>query len=160
MLSTDFTNGAWLHFPISVAAGGTVTIKVDKVVGANGLLNGLFLGGAGTPPTPLPPPYTIDQPGVKGDWVGLYGADGYVIGGWNGGTTDLVGLPAGVTYTVEQGARYTWSQLAGDIRAPKVPTRASAGRRAGSIPPRPGSASTSAARTAAPSTCTRSTAIG
>ena len=57
MLSTDFTNGAWLHFPISVAAGGTVTIKVDKVVGANtGLLNGLFLGGAGTPPTPLPPP--------------------------------------------------------------------------------------------------------
>ena len=56
MLSTDFSNGAWMHFPITVAAGGSVTIKVDKVVGDNGVLAGLFLGGAGTPPpSPLQP---------------------------------------------------------------------------------------------------------
>ena len=46
----------------------------------------LFLGGAGRHRhrLPPPPPPTIDSPGVQGDWVGNYGADGYVLGAWNG----------------------------------------------------------------------------
>ena len=42
-LSSDFSQGAWLTFPISVAAGGTVTITVNRVAGANAVLSGIFL---------------------------------------------------------------------------------------------------------------------
>jgi hypothetical protein len=105
-----------------VAAGGSVVIKVDRTAGTNAVLGGLFLGGAGTPPPPPPPPptATLDQPGVKGDWVGVYGADGYDLGGWNG-STDLTVLPTGVTATIEQGLRYTWTANAGDVRALENP---------------------------------------
>ena len=44
-LNASFNGGAWLHFPISVSAGGTVTIRVDRSAGANATLSGLFLGG-------------------------------------------------------------------------------------------------------------------
>ena len=56
---------------------------------------------------------------------GWYGANGYVIGGWNAATSDLVGLPAGVTYAVEQGAplQLTGSQFAGNIRALESPNQ-------------------------------------
>jgi subtilisin family serine protease len=54
-LSTSFNAGAWLHFPISVDAGGTVVIRVDRLAGVNALINGLFLG-EGAPP---PPPTTV-----------------------------------------------------------------------------------------------------
>jgi fibronectin type 3 domain-containing protein len=53
-LSTAFDQGAWLHFPISVAAGGTVTVTADRTAGWNAILSGLFLGGA-SGPSPTPP---------------------------------------------------------------------------------------------------------
>ena len=59
---------------------------------------------------------------ASGDWVGNYGADGYVLGAWNG-SSDLVGLPAGVTYTVEQGARHTWVSPTADVRALESPSQ-------------------------------------
>ena len=42
-LSSDFSQGAWVTFPISVAAGGTVTITVNPTAGANAVLSGIFL---------------------------------------------------------------------------------------------------------------------
>jgi hypothetical protein len=69
----------------------------------NGVLSGIFLGGGGTPP-PAP-----------GDWVGRYGADGYVLGAWNG-TSDVVVLPT-ASFSVVQGNRYQWSAGTGDLRA-------------------------------------------
>ena len=45
-LNASFNSGAWLHFPISVGAGGTVTIRVDRTAGSNATLSGLFLGGS------------------------------------------------------------------------------------------------------------------
>jgi hypothetical protein len=33
-----------MSFPISVAAGGTVTITVDRTAGVNAVLSGIFLG--------------------------------------------------------------------------------------------------------------------
>ena len=48
-ITTDFSAGAWMHFPVSVGAGGSVVVTVDRVAGANAVLSGLFLGGAGTP---------------------------------------------------------------------------------------------------------------
>ena len=40
---TDFSQGAWMSFPVSVASGGTVTITVNRTAGANAVLSGIFL---------------------------------------------------------------------------------------------------------------------
>ena len=121
-----FNNGAWVHVPITVGSGGSVLITADNTAGTfNAVLNGLFLGGAGTPPPPPPPPPppTTDIPGVQGNWVGTYGVDGYVLGAWNAPSTDLSSLPAGVTYSLEQGTRYSWttSTTTTDVRALQSP---------------------------------------
>jgi hypothetical protein len=46
-LSTSFNAGAWVHYPITVAAGGSVVIKVVNRAGTGttSVLSGLFLGG-------------------------------------------------------------------------------------------------------------------
>jgi hypothetical protein len=44
VLSSAFNAGAWISFPITVQAGGTVTIAVDRLAGANAVLSGIFLG--------------------------------------------------------------------------------------------------------------------
>ena len=51
--------------------------------------------------------------------MGSYGTQGYVIAAWNQGTSDLVVLPSGVTYTLEQGSRVGtgWPQPTTDVRA-------------------------------------------
>ena len=43
-LSSSFNQGAWVSFPISVAAGETVSIAVDRTAGSNAVLSGIFLG--------------------------------------------------------------------------------------------------------------------
>jgi hypothetical protein len=43
-LSSDFSQGAWVVFPVNVASGGSVTITVDNQnSGANAVLSGVFL---------------------------------------------------------------------------------------------------------------------
>ncbi len=59
-----------MSFPLKVAAGGTVTITVDRTAGPNAVLSGIFLGDAGTPPAS---PVTSAP---QGSWVGTYGASG------------------------------------------------------------------------------------
>ena len=44
MLSNEFVNGAWVSFPVSVEAGGTVAITVSRLAGSNAVLSGIFLG--------------------------------------------------------------------------------------------------------------------
>jgi hypothetical protein len=51
-ITGSFNAGAWMHVPVSVGANGAVVVTVNRVAGANAVLSGLFLGGAGTPPTP------------------------------------------------------------------------------------------------------------
>src|SRR5207253_10434565 len=85
-------------------------------------LSGLFLGGASTPPPP-PPALPFDIPGVQGNWVGTYGADGYALANWSGdNATDLASLPAGATLTLEQGGRGSWVAPTTDVRALTDPT--------------------------------------
>ena len=43
-LACDFNQGAWVSFPISVAAGEAVPFIVDRTAGANAVLSGIFLG--------------------------------------------------------------------------------------------------------------------
>jgi hypothetical protein len=43
-LTSAFNNGAWTHTPVTVPAGGTVTITIDRTGGANAVISGIFLG--------------------------------------------------------------------------------------------------------------------
>ena len=97
---------------------------------------------------PPPPPSRHDRPtqASRATGSGVYGADGYVIGGWNGGD-QRPRRPAGRgDATRSSRARATRGRSSPATSAPsRVPTRASAGRRAGTTRPRPGSGSTSPA---------------
>ncbi len=44
-LTSSFADGAWMTFPVNVAAGGTVTIIVDRTAGQNAVLSAITLGG-------------------------------------------------------------------------------------------------------------------
>ncbi len=61
--------------------------------------------------------------GVQGEWVGQYGADGFVLAGWDDGA-DLVDLPAGVSVSLDQGTRYRWNANTDDVRALEAPDEA------------------------------------
>src|SRR4029453_8128794 len=67
-LSVNFHDGAWIHFPISITAGGTVTITVDRLAGPNAIINGVFLGEGSLPPPDRPSaPQTLSaSPGSAG----------------------------------------------------------------------------------------------
>ncbi len=116
VLSSSFNGGAWVSFPISVAAGGTVTITVDRTAGPNAVLSGIFLGEAGTPPGPT----VSSEP--KGAWVNAVGSAGYDLAGWDG-TQDVSYLP-NASLSVVQGSRYQWASASSDPRALSDPTAA------------------------------------
>jgi hypothetical protein len=44
VLSSDFSQGAWVSLPVSVPAGGAVMITVDRTAGPNAVLSGIFIG--------------------------------------------------------------------------------------------------------------------
>ena len=112
-LSSDFSQGAWVSFPISVAAGGTVTIIVQNnssPATTNAVLSGIFLGEAGAPPGPT----VASAP--QGSWVGAVGSAGYALTGWDGAAGDVSYLP-NASLTLQQGGRYEWAQNTTDPRA-------------------------------------------
>jgi len=49
----------------------------------------------------------------QGTWVGVYGASGSALLGWNGG--DLVSIP-NATLSVDQGQRFIWQNPSSDVR--------------------------------------------
>src|SRR4030095_8797446 len=56
-VTNNVHDGAWMHFPVSVGAGGSVTVTADRTGTGSAVVGGLFLGGSGTaPPAPPPPP--------------------------------------------------------------------------------------------------------
>jgi hypothetical protein len=109
VLSSGFSQGAWVSFPIKVAAGATVSIAVTRLAGPNAVLSGIFLGEGG------PPPGATVSSSPQGNWVSTYGSAGYDLAAWNG-TTDLTELPK-ATVTVEQASRYVWAGSTTDVRA-------------------------------------------
>ncbi len=114
VLSSDFGEGAWVSLPVSVAAGGTVTITVDKTAGVNAVLSGIFLGGAGAPPAA-----TVSN-APQGNWVGTYGSAGYDLAGWEGSTADLSSLP-NASVSLVQGSRYRWVANTKEVQALEAP---------------------------------------
>jgi hypothetical protein len=43
-LNADFSQGAWMTFPINQASNSTLTIMVNHTAGCNAVLEGIFLG--------------------------------------------------------------------------------------------------------------------
>jgi Spherulation-specific family 4 len=113
LLNADFSQGAWASFPISVAAGGTVTITVQNnssPATTNAVLSGVFLGDAGPPPAPKV------ESAPQGKWVNAVGSAGYDLAGWNGTAGDVSYLP-NAALTLQQGSRYEWAANTTDPRA-------------------------------------------
>jgi subtilisin family serine protease len=71
-------------------------------------------------PTPAPTPLPWEQ-APQGDWVGVYGSDGYALLGWES-AGDLVALPQ-ANLTLDQGSRYRWSTTTTSVRALEDPTQ-------------------------------------
>ena len=126
-LSSNFNGGAWVVFPISVAAKETVTITVDRTAGANAVLSGIFLGEShgegnaeaiaegGNPPQPA----VASTP--QGAWVKAVGSAGYDLAGWDGPSGDISYLPD-ASLSLEQGSRFQWAANTTDARALSDPT--------------------------------------
>src|SRR5436309_1392813 len=55
----------------------------------------------------------------QGNWTGSYGADGYALLNWNGGS-DLVSLPQS-SLVLDQGSRYLWSNGTTAVQALQSP---------------------------------------
>ena len=112
----EFSEGKWARFSIYVAAGGTVTITVDRTAGSNAVLSGVFMNtlpGAPANPTVSSAP--------QGSWVGTYGSAGYDLGGWNG-ESDLASMPS-ASVSLAQGSRYVWAPSTEDVRALQSPDK-------------------------------------
>ncbi|HEY8217626.1 MAG TPA: S8 family serine peptidase, partial [Acidimicrobiia bacterium] len=61
----------------------------------------------------------------QGNWVNTTGSQGYVLGAWNNGASDLGVLP-NATFALDQGARYCWvCSTTSDVRALQDPTNTS-----------------------------------
>jgi hypothetical protein len=113
-LSSEFHNGAWVSFPIDVAAGGSVSITVTREAGSNAVLSGIFLGEAGAPPS-----QTVSS-APQGAWVGAVGSAGYDLAGWDGPTGDVSYIP-NATVSLVQGTRYQWTANTTETRALSEP---------------------------------------
>jgi hypothetical protein len=111
----SFSQGAWVSFPIKVAAGASIPITVTRTAGANAVLSGIFLGDSGTPPA-----RAVSSP-PQGSWVGTYGSKGYALAGWNG-STDLSSL-ASASLGLLRGSRYQWAPSTKEARALESPTK-------------------------------------
>jgi hypothetical protein len=111
----EFSNGAWVSFPINVPAGGAVTVTVDRTAGANAVLSGVFLGNAGGPPA-----MTVTS-APEGDWVGTYGKTEYDLLAFNGASDEA--LLSNASVTVEQGSRWQWAAGTTETQALENPSK-------------------------------------
>jgi hypothetical protein len=109
-LSSSFNQGAWVSFPISVAAGESVSIVVERTAGSNAVLSGIFLGEAG------PSPAMKVQSSPQGNPPQEFLATGFVFAAFENGTSDLTFLPD-ASVTLSQGSRYEWAANTADVRA-------------------------------------------
>ncbi len=112
--ASSFNTGVYLDFEVS----GNILITFTDQLGANAVLNGLFLD---PPATPTPTSTTTasfvtEDAATQGNWAGTYGADGYdVIGG-------QASLPSYATVTPSGESSYTWTSATTDPRALQIAT--------------------------------------
>ena len=160
-LTTSFNAGAWMHFPVTVAAGGSIVITVvNRTPRSNSrVLSGLFLGGPGHRHSSTTAADDRSARASRATGSAHYGADGYVIGGLEPARPDLVGAASRgrLHHRAGQPDGQRWPQPTTDVRALESPTQSRApGRRL--VPRHARSASDSRSRrptAAPPSVCRR-----
>ena len=104
---SNFINGAYLVWNLT----GHVKIQVTNIGGINPVLSGLFFGGSAIP-YPPPPTATFVQTDAttKGNWKGVYGADGYNV------IQDSVAYPTYATVAPGSVSSWTWAASTTDVR--------------------------------------------
>ncbi|HUS06415.1 MAG TPA: S8 family peptidase [Bryobacteraceae bacterium] len=94
---------------------GHVIFRVSNVGTINGLVNGIFFGGAAGQPPPATSTATAafvqTDTTTAGSWKGVYGADGYSIAG------DAASYPAYAQTSLIANSSWTWTTSTSDIRA-------------------------------------------
>ncbi len=113
-LASNFSQGAWVSFPIEAAAGATLPITVTRTAGYNAVLSGIFLGNEGPPPT------VKVESAPQGKWLNTFGSAGYDLAGFDGANGDIAYLP-NATMTLQQGSRWQWAANTTDARAVQRP---------------------------------------
>ena len=112
-LSGSFKKAPGVTVPISVKAGETLPITVERTGGKNAVLAGIFLGDAGAPPVAASPS------APEGTWTGALGHEGYALAAWDN-SSDVSDLP-GASLSLTEGARYLWASTTSDTRALQSP---------------------------------------
>ena len=107
---TDVSNGTTYYYQVAAL----------NALGTGPRSNEVSAAPTAPTPTPAPTPLPWDQ-APQGDWVGVYGADGYALLGWNS-TSDLVNLPQ-AALTLDQGRRARWNTSTTSLRALEDPTQ-------------------------------------
>jgi uncharacterized repeat protein (TIGR01451 family) len=110
-LTGSFNGGVYLVWNVS----GHVRVRVTVTGGANPVLSGLFFGGAGSGGNPATGAASFVQvdTATRGNWHGVYGADGYTVVG------DTATNPAYVTPAPAGQGLAVWASSTSDIRAPQ-----------------------------------------
>ena len=101
---------------------GHVVLRITNVNSAsNAVISGLFFGSAGTAPTP--PVSTASfvkvDTNTSGNWMGVYGADGYNVIG------NAASIPTYVNVTPSGNGSYTWASPTTDPRGLQMATNPS-----------------------------------
>lgn len=91
-ITTAFDQGAWLHFPVAVPAGGSVSITVVRTGEHNAILSGLFLDEAAPVAAPNVSPNSANRMIM---WTGAPSWSSSATNSWTCGRAEArVGSPA------------------------------------------------------------------
>jgi hypothetical protein len=97
----DYWGGTYEFFDVDVAAGEVITVAHTNTAGANAVVSGVFFDSGFSPLcTNGKACYSGATPDMttRGDWVGTYGGDGYIIfNRINGPAKNLIGEAAEAT---------------------------------------------------------------
>ena len=115
--ATRDSAGIWAKFRSPVAANGGVYVGSfqNPTTGAPAALNvyGLLSAGSGIPTASVS--FVGKDTTTKGNWIGVYGADGYSLAG------SSQSFPSYASFALQGNATYTWATPA-DTRALEIPT--------------------------------------
>jgi hypothetical protein len=89
-LNRDFSGGLWATWQVEVAPGAPLRIGLEQ----RGADTAVISAVAFSPPSGERRDVPILDEGTKGNWRGMYGADGYVLLAWHSFSVDEASLPS------------------------------------------------------------------